>query len=188
MPARQPAPQPLRLVEEFVNTVDDDIEELTSPGALDGWYASHGLLPDKPAATDIDLKQALAVREALRSLLLANNGYPLDGAAVAALNEFTREAPLLLRFDSEASVSLVPDSAGAAAALARILVVVLESMADGTWERLKTCRSETCEWVFYDSSKNHSAAWCSMRVCGNRQKARRYRSRRRGEMAPAAVN
>ena len=66
------------------------------------------------------------------------------------------------------------------AALARILVVVLESMADGTWHRLKTCRSETCEWVFYDSSKNHSAAWCSMRVCGNRQKARRYRSRKRG--------
>jgi predicted RNA-binding Zn ribbon-like protein len=187
MAARQPAPQPLRLVEEFVNTTDDDAEDLTSPDALAAWYASHDLLPNNAAATNDDLARALAVREALRSLLLANNGYPLDPAPVAVLNDFTGAAPLLLRFDSNAAAALVPGSAGVDAALARILVVVLESMADGTWERLKTCRSETCEWVFYDSSKNHSAAWCSMRVCGNRQKARRYRSRKRGELAATAA-
>ena len=49
-------------------------------------------------------------------------------------------------------------------------------MADGTWRRLKACREDTCQWAFYDRSKNRSGTWCSMAVCGNRAKARAYRS------------
>jgi predicted RNA-binding Zn ribbon-like protein len=40
-------------------------------------------------------------------------------------------------------------------------------------------------WAFYDRSKNRSGHWCSMRVCGNRAKARQFRERRRAE-GPAA--
>jgi predicted RNA-binding Zn ribbon-like protein len=39
------------------------------------------------------------------------------------------------------------------------------------------CRSETCRWLFLDSSKNHSRRWCDMRLCGNRMKARRHYAR-----------
>jgi predicted RNA-binding Zn ribbon-like protein len=52
-------------------------------------------------------------------------------------------------------------------------------MAGETWDRLKACRLDDCQWVFYDHSKNRSRTWCSMRVCGNRAKARAYRERRR---------
>jgi predicted RNA-binding Zn ribbon-like protein len=48
-------------------------------------------------------------------------------------------------------------------------------MLDGTWERLKACRN--CYWSFYDYSPNRSATWCSMQICGNRQKTRAYRRR-----------
>jgi predicted RNA-binding Zn ribbon-like protein len=51
-------------------------------------------------------------------------------------------------------------------------------MADGSWSRLKTCRNHGCRWVFYDLSKNRSASWCSMQLCGNRRKTRVYRARR----------
>jgi predicted RNA-binding Zn ribbon-like protein len=54
-------------------------------------------------------------------------------------------------------------------------------MADGTWSRLKACRADDCLWAFYDGSRNHSAAWCSMASCGNRAKARAYRSRQRSQ-------
>jgi predicted RNA-binding Zn ribbon-like protein len=64
-----------------------------------------------------------------------------------------------------------------AAALGAILAIVYQSMADGTWSRLKACRSDTCQWAFYDTSKNRSAHWCTMAVCGNRAKARAYRRR-----------
>jgi predicted RNA-binding Zn ribbon-like protein len=56
---------------------------------------------------------------------------------------------------------------------------VHEARGDGTWERLKACREPSCVWAFYDYSKNRSAAWCSMEVCGNRNKVRLFRTRSR---------
>jgi predicted RNA-binding Zn ribbon-like protein len=50
----------------------------------------------------------------------------------------------------------------------------------GGWERLKACPREECEWAFYDRSKNSSGRWCSMESCGNIEKARAFRERRRG--------
>ena len=40
--------------------------------------------------------------------------------------------------------------------------------------RLHACASETCRWLFLDTSKNRTRRWCDMKVCGNRAKARRY--------------
>ncbi len=42
---------------------------------------------------------------------------------------------------------------------------------------VRRCASETCAWLFLDTSKNHSRRWCDMNVCGNRSKARRYYAR-----------
>jgi predicted RNA-binding Zn ribbon-like protein len=42
-------------------------------------------------------------------------------------------------------------------------------------EHVHACKSETCRWVFLDTSKNHSRRWCDMKICGNRMKARRVR-------------
>lgn len=47
----------------------------------------------------------------------------------------------------------------------------------GDWIRLKICPADTCLWAFYDESRNRSRTWCSMRVCGNREKARGWRAR-----------
>jgi predicted RNA-binding Zn ribbon-like protein len=62
-------------------------------------------------------------------------------------------------------------------------------MSEGTWSRLKACLADTCQWAFYDQSKNRSAHWCSMAVCGNRAKARAYRNRhaKRGKRTPAPL-
>ncbi len=181
--ARQPAPGSLRLVEEFANTIDGDTEELRTPADLGAWCEARGLTRAGTAPDDAALSRARAVRSALRSLLLVNDGYPLDSEALRTLNEFSAGAPHELHFDGSGHAVLEPVVEGTDAALVRILLSVHEAMADGTWHRLKTCRSDTCEWVFYDSSKNRSASWCSMQVCGNRQKARRYRTRKRSGTA-----
>ena len=39
---------------------------------------------------------------------------------------------------------------------------------------LHVCASDTCRWLFLDTSKNHTRRWCDMKICGNRAKARRY--------------
>jgi predicted RNA-binding Zn ribbon-like protein len=38
-------------------------------------------------------------------------------------------------------------------------------------------RNHGCRWAFYDYSKNRSASWCLMQLCGNRRKIRAYRER-----------
>ena len=58
-----------------------------------------------------------------------------------------------------------------------LVAIAYEAMRDGSWARLKACRN--CGYLFWDASRNRSAAWCSMRLCGNRLKVRRHRRRRR---------
>ena len=43
--------------------------------------------------------------------------------------------------------------------------------------RIKQCSN--CGYLFVDNSKNKSRRWCSMEICGNRVKARRFASRTR---------
>ena len=49
--------------------------------------------------------------------------------------------------------------------------------------RLSACRDEHCRVAFYDKSRNRSRAWCSMEVCGNREKARSFRARHHSHSA-----
>jgi predicted RNA-binding Zn ribbon-like protein len=173
-------PGDLMHVMEFVNTIDfeDDIERFDTPDALRDWFAERGWLNAGERLTEADLRQALEVREALRSLLLANNGHPLDERAVESLNAAARRAEVLVRFGDDGGGALAPARSGIDGALGRLLAVVFRSMAEGSWPRLKACPEHSCMWAFYDRSKNRSGTWCDMAVCGNRAKARAYRERR----------
>jgi predicted RNA-binding Zn ribbon-like protein len=72
---------------------------------------------------------------------------------------------------------LAPEGGGARGAIGRIVALVAELAPTEEWKRLKTCRDENCRVAFYDQSRNRSRAWCSMEVCGNRDKQRGYRER-----------
>jgi predicted RNA-binding Zn ribbon-like protein len=89
----------------------------------------------------------------------------------------------VVRFDAAGRSRLEPSASGVDGALGRLLAIVNTAMTDGTWPRLKACRSHACLWAFYDASKNRSGAWCSMAVCGSRSKARAYRRRHRHQEA-----
>ena len=101
-----------------------------------------------------------------------------DDTAVPDLAAAADQLPLRVAFDGTRP-RLVPAVDGARAGLARLLVAIAEMQADGTWPRLKLCAAEECLLAFYDTSKNRSRQWCSMETCGNRQKTRSYRARRR---------
>lgn len=169
----------LELVRDFVNTVDleDGEERLADPGALQYWLLFHGLAELRDRATAADLDEALALREALRELLRAHTGVDADvDGASAVLDDIAAEHGLRIRFVA-GSVALEADRGGG---LGGVLAAVGGAMADGSWERLKACRSDTCRWAFIDNARNHSRQWCDMKVCGNRAKARAFRERRAG--------
>ena len=98
--------------------------------------------------------------------------------AIETLDTAAREAGLAVRFEAPGQCRFEPAQRGVRGALGRLLAIVATAMASGTWDRLKACRAEGCQWAFYDSAKNRSRTWCSMAVCGNRTKVRSYRQRR----------
>jgi predicted RNA-binding Zn ribbon-like protein len=177
---REPAPGPLALVQMLVNTVDrehgpdlfDDVAGLTD------WLDARGLLEPGVVPGEAELEAARDLREALRSLMLANNGAPEDPGARAVLEAAAARAELRPTFPSEGP-ELVPGRGGVDGALGRVAAATFAAMLDGSWARLKACPREVCGWAFYDRSSNASATWCSMAVCGGRVKAGAYYRRRR---------
>ena len=177
------------LIRDFVNTLHKDPggdeEELVDPAALTGWLRQRGLLRAGAAARPVELRRAVELREALRVLLLANNDVDVDTEpAFAVLDDAARRGRVTLRF-AGGTPALEPGTVGVAGALGRIVAAVHDAVADGSWHRLKACRADDCEWAFVDTARNQSRAWCSMRSCGNREKARTFRRRHTGETVPS---
>jgi predicted RNA-binding Zn ribbon-like protein len=180
-------PRELVVVQALVNTIDleDNDDRLDSPEALRSFLTGHGLLGAGEPVGQADLDLAVELREALRAMLRVNHGEPLDPAALEVVNRAAAALPLQVGFDDQGHPVLGPGSGGCRGALAVLLAGIAEASAQGTWERLKACSAESCQWAFYDRSKNRSGRWCSMQTCGNRTKTRTYRSRRRtGPEAP----
>ena len=160
------APEPLRLVQRFVNTVDFERDR--------DWLADL-LVEEGVDATPAAIARAGAAREAIRELLYANNRQPLDGDPHSILRRAATQARFTLDLEHRA---LTPEAPGVDGLVGRVLAVAYGAMVDGSWSRLKACRNHGCRWAFYDYSRNRSASWCSMQLCGNRTKTRVYRRRR----------
>jgi predicted RNA-binding Zn ribbon-like protein len=179
MDDRKTAGGSLGLVQAFVNTVDlqNGPEELTDAITLKTWLVAKGLMEGAGLVDASALKHAIALREAIRRVIGANSGfrtYPVD---IATLNEAASASGLRMRFGADSKPRLEPEVAGVVGAMGRIVATLYAAMEEASWARLKLCSSQTCRWAFYDRSKNHSSRWCKMASCGNRQKARRFRSR-----------
>jgi len=178
------APGRLETVRAFINTADIETgtDKFATAAGLERWLARPHLIPGPPAPPECDgkeLETAIALREALRALCLANNGLVPDLDARTALDAASANLHLHLtaRFGADGLISLEPDETGIRQALAEILTIVFAALHDGTWSRLKACAAETCQFAFYDQSKNRSGHWCTMAECGNRAKVRSYRAR-----------
>ncbi|HEX9067070.1 MAG TPA: CGNR zinc finger domain-containing protein, partial [Streptosporangiaceae bacterium] len=132
---------------------------------------------------DHELRTAIALREALREVLLAHTGRAEPGAAaqdLAATRELDAIAarlPVRLEADAAGAVRPAPAGTGVEAGLAALLLIAAEAAATGTWTRLKVCGADDCRWAFYDRSPTRSGCWCSMAICGSRAKSRAFRRR-----------
>ena len=169
----------LALIAAFANTVnlEDGPEALSSPAALRDWLAERRLLATKAAVGQADLSRAVGLREALRALIATNNDCGEDPSAAVVLDDVAVRAGLRLRFDCGGEVRAEPTAKGVDGALGHIVAAVHAAMTDGSWSRLKACARDRCRWVYVDESRNRSKRWCSMEVCGNREKGEAFRRR-----------
>ncbi len=171
------APGRLERVRSFVNTrdVEDGVDRFSTSRGLDAWAQEEGLR--RISAAPGDLGAIVELREALRAVLLSHH----QGAKATALDAPTREVidravewgqvrPVL----SGPALAWSTTARGTAGMVGRLLCIVAEATADGTWSRVKACHNDACQWAFYDHSRSRTGRWCSMRVCGNRNKQQRF--------------
>jgi predicted RNA-binding Zn ribbon-like protein len=166
----------------FANTYDVDVDApvldaFTDADALTDWLRERDLLGPGERADSDDLDVARTLRSGLRTAMRRHHEDD-RGSPVTELDAAATELPLRIVFDGTRP-RLAPAVGGARGALARLLVAMADAQADGAWVRLKVCVADDCQEAFYDTSKNRSRHWCSMGVCGNRQKTRTYRARQR---------
>lgn len=179
---------------DLINTeeLSDGVPEEHLPSAEAGvaWLAERGLAhaPELAAQAAPDpaawLARLHAARAALRALWDAEvERRPAPPAALDRVNDL---------LDHGSRTELRPRETGVevghrhgrdalAEALATLARPLVDELAAGRTDRFRICANDGCRWVFEDTSRGGRRRWCDMTTCGNRAKARRFRSRRRGQ-------
>jgi predicted RNA-binding Zn ribbon-like protein len=167
---------------DFVNTndVQESRDRLRDPEETRAWLAGEGF--EVGELGQDDWAALLAFREGVRAAAAANNGYDVDPDAVTALRAAIDRLGFTVQATADASLE-VASTSPAGQALAPLVGTLMAAQADGSWARVKACARDSCRWLFYDTTRNHSRTWCTSTTCGSREKAKRYyrRQRQRGE-------
>lgn len=157
-PGRTPQPErDAALVIAFLNTVDSvqHTDVLDRADTWERWALAHGHQRVDRVGTARELRRALRAAVAGR------------GAPAAA------GPPVYVDLSSGVPTLIGDTTVGA------VLAAAARLAAAGNWSRIKICPAEGCGRAFHDASRNRSRTWCSMRLCGNREKARNWRRRKR---------
>lgn len=191
---------------DFLNTEDTEngfpVEKLPTLDTALAWFVDRGVVHveganrvrAQAAASDhleaSELGRVHGVRSALREVAhsISEHRAP-DTAALETINRALHARQV---------IELVPAPDGCSVdhrhvgdpiddALARLTEPLVSELTDGHPDRIKTCASDTCDWIFYDDSRTSRRRWCDMATCGNRAKAARHRARSRtASVAPVA--
>lgn len=170
---------------EFVGTLHGrsggGLEELRTPSDLAAWMRTTGVVDAALRVSETDLEAAIALREAIyrsaRGLVTRTPPTPGD---IDLLNRAAAAAPPMPHVAGSGRIERTGDLPAALSAVARDAVAWWELDENAV---LKWCDDDTCRRVFIDRSRGHRRRWCGMANCGDRAKARAYRSRRRSAAA-----
>jgi predicted RNA-binding Zn ribbon-like protein len=178
---RPKAPGRLELLQRFINSYNHDFprewDRIATPEKARAWLRQKELVAPGDRISDADVARLRELREAIRALAIANQGGQQEAAAADIIRRVSGTAQLTVAIDGTGRTALEPTRRGVDGAVATLLGILHEAQLTGHWSRLKGCRQ--CGYAFFDRSKNRSAAWCAMSICGNRTKNRTYYRRRR---------
>lgn len=166
-------------MQSFVNTIDledgTESDEFSTLDGLTAWAARAGV--DAPAAlSEEDRELAVRLREDIRRLAREHSGLGNPEPAGVRLERDLADLRLTATVD-QGRIALAGTSP-LGDLLAPMIDALRTGMDDGSWERLKVCHRDTCQWLFYDSSRNQASHWCATSICGSREKAKRAYARR----------
>lgn len=177
---RPKAPGRLELLQRFLNSwnheLPTDWDRIGTASKAQAWLRAKGLISSKARVSPHEAARLRGLREALRALAVSNHRSAASSPGTDRLRRAWPKAQLGIEVDERGQTRLEPTGTGVDAAVASLLGILHEAQVLGHWSRMKACKH--CGYAFYDRSKNRSAAWCAMSICGNRTKNRTYRRRR----------
>jgi len=166
-----------RLALDFCNTAGSGFELLREPSDLQEWLVQAGGGAPKDVPCVEEFEEARALRDELRPALLTGNTTRVAELVGAWLD------PTMIRLcvDSD-TLGTHPEPVGHSCRCV-LVPIVLDALAIARDypDRVSECKSDSCPALFLDLSRNRSRRWCSMEVCGSREKARAYYRRHRGD-------
>jgi predicted RNA-binding Zn ribbon-like protein len=181
---------------DFLNTLDHDDgfprEKLPDIDGVLSWFAERGLIhhegADKarreaashPRVSARELERVRTVRAALREV--ADSVVEHRAArkeALATVNQALHARQVIELAPSPDGVSVDHRHVGDPIddALARLSEAMVTELTSGHPDRFRVCDNDTCQWIFYDSSRTARRRWCDMATCGNRANAARHRAK-----------
>lgn len=180
------APGNLGLVQDFLNTITegtiappDLLGTLTSAQewadkVTEQWISIDelGWAKNLPKLTENDREALVAFRDQLFEGLF---GYSHSETVSVPGRDNATYRPLMTV--STEGIELRPDGKGWQYFETALLLICHQSQLEGVLRRMKSCKSETCDVVFYDRSNNNSAVWHDVKLCGNRANVRAHRAR-----------
>ncbi|MEV8148651.1 CGNR zinc finger domain-containing protein [Arthrobacter sp. NPDC080073] len=180
------APGNLGLVQDFLNTITEgtiappdllatlDSAQEWADQVTEQWISIDelGWAKTLPRLTENDRKALAAFRDRLFEGLFGHSHS--ETASRAGRNNLTYRPVLTV---STEGIGLRPDGEGWKYFETALLLICHQGQIEGVLRRMKSCKSDTCDVVFYDRSNNNSAVWHDVKVCGNRANVRAYRER-----------
>jgi predicted RNA-binding Zn ribbon-like protein len=174
---------------DFVNTRRErwrrDVECLLSVEEVVTWLVRARLLPQPMKAPASVLAEARELREAIDAgVRAAVERTAPDPAAVALIDDWLALAgarPALVTDQTGGPVLAErPRADSPRRALGMVAYDAARMLGIETERaRVRICGSDTCSARFYDRPPAGRRRWCSMALCGNQAKARRFRERTR---------
>lgn len=172
---------------DFLNTTPvmngEVVDFLSDAEGLAKWARAAGIdCAAKPSKAE--LKSAWEARAALRVLfdklsagraISAQRLEPIDrllGAVAIRQRLILRDGHVALIEDARIEKDVV------ATTVARDFA---QFVCEAEPARLKRCGNPACSMVFYDRGRNNIRRWCTMAICGNRDKVAQYRARKARE-------
>lgn len=192
---------------DFLNSraipVDSVVDWISDGEGLLNWLRQAGLLTScdisviksniRPAQLDEAARKARSLREWFRGFVNAHRGKPLSPRALAKLKPLNdmlglddafwticpaprpdvRDKFSPARFELRRQRRwLTPESV-----LAPLAEEIAKVICGADFTYIKACQGKNCILSFYDETARHKRRWCSMAICGNREKQRAYRER-----------
>jgi predicted RNA-binding Zn ribbon-like protein len=155
------------------------------------WLTRAGLIEERDLEaiaarfSPVELDEAAAaardLRERLRLAVMAwieDPAAPIPSEVIDRLNTVLESGQRFAQLHPDNTGGLEVHDHHRWTHLAQLLVPVAETwarlLADGEPALVRQC--EGCTIIFYDRTKAHRRRWCSMALCGNREKVRRHRA------------